>query len=56
MCNLRKLKKATTVIGLVIGGDDFWESVTAQLMKSYDLRYTQIVINGDGADCIQKTA
>lgn len=52
----RKLKKATTVIGLFNGGDDFWETVTAQLMKTYDLTDTQIVINGDGADWIQKTA
>ena len=52
----RKLKKATTVIGLFNDGDDFWETVTAQLMKTYDLTDTQIVINVDGADWIQKTA
>ncbi len=37
----RKLKKATTVIGLFNGGDDFWETVTAQLMKTYDLTHVQ---------------
>ena len=52
----RKVKKATTVIGQFNGGDDFWETVTAQLMKPYDLTDTQIDINGDGAVWIQKTA
>ena len=43
-------------MGRLNGGHDFWETVTAQVMKTYDLTDTQIVINGDGADWIQKTA
>ena len=56
MAKGRKLKKATTVIGRFNGGDDFWETVTVQLMKTYDLTDTQIVFNGDGAAWLQKTA
>ena len=54
--NRRRLIDPIIVAGLFEGGDEFWETLTAQLAKIYDLTDTLIVINGDGAAWIQSTA
>ena len=36
------------------GGNAFWEGFSARLGQRYDLRDTAVVINGDGADWVQR--
>lgn len=36
------------------GAERFWDAVSAELAKEYDLGYCKIVINGDGAEWIRK--
>ena len=52
----RKLKKPTTEIALINGGDEIWETLTAQQKKTYDLTDSLKDINGDGEDWIQQQA
>lgn len=48
----RTLKRPRVVMGLIDGGDRFWETFSADLQRRYELLDTQIIINGDGASWI----
>lgn len=52
----RKLKNPHVLMGVLEGGEAFWETFSADLATRYDLQDTQVVINGDGASWIQKTS
>ena len=52
----RRLISPIIVAGLFQGGEQFWETFSAELAKIYDLTDTIVVINGDGAPWIQSVA
>ncbi len=47
LVNKRVVVEATTA-------EAFWEAVSAELAREYDLAYCQVVINGDGAEWIRQ--
>lgn len=46
--------KSKRVVVEATSAEAFWEAVSAELAKEYDLAYCQVVINGDGAEWIRQ--
>jgi len=46
--------KRKRVVVEATSAEAFWEAISAELAKEYDLEHCQVVINGDGAEWISQ--
>ena len=51
----KKLKEPKIISGIYDSVEDFYEELTLQINKKYNLDKTKVILNGDGASWIQKT-
>ncbi|AKX95079.1 ISLre2-like element ISMoth2 family transposase [Neomoorella thermoacetica] len=55
--NARHLKNPRVVMGIYEDGEQFWEALTTEIARYYEIdEKTIYVVNGDGASWVQKTA
>ena len=52
----KKLKEPKIISGIYDSVEDFYEELTLQINKKYNLDKTKVILNGDGASWIQDTA
>lgn len=52
----KKLKEPKIISGVYKDADEFYEELSCQISKKYNLEKTVVVLNGDGASWIQETS